>query len=76
MTSPQNPDLSAVDNKVKASTSVTLLASLGFALANAYSSTAGVLDPLPQAVQFPLLVLLPVLATFLAGYATPSQRVG
>lgn len=64
-----------IENKVKASTAMTLLASLGYALANAYGTTEGVLDPLPQAVQFPILVVLPVLATFLAGWATPSNRV-
>lgn len=67
------PDV--VDTKVKASALTTLAASLGFALANGYATTDGVLDPLPKWAQFPILLILPPLATFLAGYRTPSNRV-
>jgi hypothetical protein len=75
MTEPHTPKHARIEDKVKASTAATFAASLGYALANAYGTTRGVLDPLPQWAQFPLLVVLPVVATFCAGYLTPSNRV-
>jgi hypothetical protein len=69
------PKHALIEDKVKASTAATFAASLIYALANAYSTTRGVLDPLPQWAQFPLLVALPVVATFCAGYMTPSNRI-
>jgi hypothetical protein len=63
------PPEDRIESKVIASSGATLLASLG------YATTDGVLAPLPQWAQFPILLILPPLATFFAGYRKTSNRV-
>lgn len=65
-----------VENKVKASTLVTLLASIGVAVLNGVQDQPSLLAPLPPLAQTAILLLVPPLLAFLAGYVTPSNRVG
>jgi hypothetical protein len=70
------PPKDPVESKVVAASGTTLVASLLFALANGYATTDGVLAPLPMWAQFPILLILPPLATFAAGWAKTSNRAG
>lgn len=76
MTLPEKPVDDLIEAKVASSTLVTLAASIGIAVLNGVLGDSTLLGGLPPVVQALILVLIPPLVTFLAGYATPSNRVG
>lgn len=57
-----------VETKVKATTTVTFLASLLLAVLNAVSADSALLDPLPAWLQAVVVALVPTAVTFLAGW--------
>lgn len=63
-----------VSPKVTASTAVTLLASLALAILNGVAADSSILGGLPSQLQFILLLVIPPLATFAAGWATRDPR--
>lgn len=71
-----SPTPNVVESKVKASTLAALLASIAVAVLNGVQDTPGLLAPLPPIAQTVILLLVPPLLAFAAGYATPSNRVG
>lgn len=64
-----------IESKVKASTVATVLASVAVAVLNGVAADSTLLGPLPAPVQAVILLLIPPLATFLAGYTTRSNRI-
>lgn len=68
------PDV--VERKVTVSALVALLASVAVAVLNGVQADSSLLAPLPPWAQTLALLVIPALVTFLAGWATPSNRVG
>ncbi len=66
------PDV--VEAKVTVASLVTLAASVVFALLNAVQESPGVLAGVPSWLQFVLIVAIPPVSAFAAGYAKPSNR--
>lgn len=64
-----------IEAKVVVAALVTLLASLAAALLNALVADYELLGRLPPWLQFVIIAGAPPVATFLAGYAKPSNRV-
>lgn len=77
MTTPK-PVEDIVEHKVLSASAVTLAVSVGIALLNGIAADSTLLGwlGLPPVVQAVVLAGVPPLVTFLAGYATPSNRVG
>lgn len=65
-----------VEAKLTVASLITLAASMAFALLNAVQHDSSILGSLPPWLQFVLITVVPPLATFLAGYAKTSNRVG
>jgi hypothetical protein len=70
------PAGSLVERKVTAATFATLAFSMLTALLIAIQNDPTILLGLPPWLQFVLIAVLPPIATFVAGYGTPSNRVG
>jgi len=64
-----------VEVKVIASTALTLMASIFYAVVNAVQAQPDILNGLPPWARFLVIAALPPLLTFLAGYQVPSNRV-
>ena len=76
MSLPEKSPADVIEAKVASSTLVTLAASIGVAILNGVLADSTLLGGLPPVVQALVLGVIPPLVTFLAGYATPSNRVG
>lgn len=65
--------MAKVEKKVAAGSLGALAAGLALAIINAVQEDAGVLSALPAGLEFVIVAALPVLATFLGGYAAPHS---
>ncbi len=63
----------AVETKVQAATSLTLLASMAVSVLNAVTNDSHLLGSLPPLAQFVILTCAPTLLTFLGGYVSPHS---
>lgn len=71
------PDVSkVVEAKVVVATFVVLVASVAYGIVNVVAEHPDMLDGLPPFVRFAALAAIPPVLVFLAGYRTPSNRVG
>lgn len=73
MTPPPNSS-KTVEIKVIAATAATLTVSIAFAVLDAIAHNPAVLDGFPVWSRFVIVAAIPPVLTFLAGYATPSNR--
>lgn len=70
-----DPPTGKVDAKVWASSAAAAVLSGLVAVANAVQDTPGLLAPLPKAWQAAILLLVPLVSVFAAGYVKASNRI-